>query len=65
MFFPLLLLLPSDQDDSGASFISHHASVSFGGICQLRRHRVTYATFRLADIMYTPEKVLQRLDDVR
>jgi len=34
MFFPLLLLLPSDQNDSEASFVSHHASVSFCRICQ-------------------------------
>jgi hypothetical protein len=27
-------LLASDQHDSEASFVSHHASVSFGGICQ-------------------------------
>src|SRR5712664_188629 len=27
-------LLPSDQHDSEASFVSHHASVSFGSICQ-------------------------------
>src|SRR5207244_667925 len=25
---------PSDQHDSEASFVSHHASVSFGSICQ-------------------------------
>jgi len=27
-------LLPGDQHDSEASFVSHHLSVSFGGICQ-------------------------------
>src|SRR5947209_3641871 len=27
-------LLPSNQHDSEASFVSHHASVSFCGICQ-------------------------------
>src|SRR6266550_3374547 len=27
-------LLPGDQHDSEASFVSHHASVSFGSICQ-------------------------------
>ena len=27
-------LLPSNQHDSEASFVSHHPSVSFGGICQ-------------------------------
>src|SRR2546428_3020900 len=27
-------LLPSDQHDSEASFVSHHSSVSFGSICQ-------------------------------
>ncbi len=30
----VLLIVPSDQHDSEASFISHHASVSFGSICQ-------------------------------
>src|SRR5438876_10246939 len=30
MFFPLLLLLPGDQHDSEAGFVSHHPSVSFG-----------------------------------
>src|SRR5258706_7882201 len=30
--FRALPLLPGNQDDSEASFISHHASVSFGGI---------------------------------
>src|SRR6266567_4940776 len=27
-------LLPSDQHDSEASLVSHHASISFGSICQ-------------------------------
>src|SRR6266568_2052431 len=27
-------LLPGNQHDSEASFVSHHASISFGGICQ-------------------------------
>ena len=29
-----LALLPSDHHDSEANFVSHHAPVSFGGICQ-------------------------------
>src|SRR5713101_4077720 len=28
------LLLPSDQHDSEASFVSHHPPVSFGSVCQ-------------------------------
>src|SRR5205809_5437228 len=31
---PIRKLLPSDQHDSEASFVSHHPSVSFGSLCQ-------------------------------
>ena len=34
-------LLPSDQHDSEASFVSHHPSVSFGSLSQPRRSLFT------------------------
>src|SRR5436309_923378 len=45
-----LWLLPSDQHDSEASLVSHHASVSFGSICQRNGFDHHFSSFELRPI---------------